>query len=187
MTLCQNADSCPRCLAQHLLQETRQNTYTPSMQTLLFFCNGPNTRSTTPGLLQLQQTMGGSHTPLQPSSRQHGAPTMCPHQAIISRAGGWAFEHGEPSSHKLHTALRCMLWVCEVFGACAGRTGIPNVAQTVWPDGRTSWLARTHPAKVRRRSMGTTQATKTRLVQVPVRSHRKLCTQLAEHTQDAPL
>ena len=58
-------------------------------------------------------------------SRQHGAPTMCPHRAIISRAGGWAFEHGEPSSHKLLTALRCMLWVCEVFGACTGRAGIP--------------------------------------------------------------
>ena len=41
------------------------NTYTSSMQTLLF-CNGPNTRSTTPGLLQLQQTMGGSHTPYNP-------------------------------------------------------------------------------------------------------------------------
>ena len=39
------------------------NTYTPSMQTLLFFfCHGPNTRSTTPGLLQLQQTMGGGVT-----------------------------------------------------------------------------------------------------------------------------
>ena len=60
-------------------------------------------------------------------SRQHGAPTMCPHRAIISRAGGWAFEHGEPSSHKLHTALRCMLWVCEVFGACTGRAGIPTL------------------------------------------------------------
>ena len=60
-------------------------------------------------------------------SRQHGAPTMCPHRAIISRAGGWAFEHGEPSSHKLHTALRCMLWVCEVFGACTGRAGIPRM------------------------------------------------------------
>ena len=27
--------------------------------------------------------------------------------------------------HKLHTALRCLLWVCEVFGACTVRTGIP--------------------------------------------------------------
>ena len=99
--------------------------YTPSMQTLLFLQWTEHTIHHPRPAAAAADHGGESHT-LQPSSRQHGAPTMCPHRAIISRAGGWAFEHGEPSSHKLHTALRCMLWVCEVFGACTGRAGIPK-------------------------------------------------------------
>ena len=101
--------------------------------------NGSNTRSTTPGLLQLQLTMGGvtphTHTTL---SRPHGA-IVCPHRAIMPRAGGWAFEHSEPTSAatvQLGNTTRAdtgsqaahgtgMLWMCEVFGACTVRAGIP--------------------------------------------------------------
>ena len=110
------------------------------------FFNGPHTRSTTPGLLQQQQTRGGVTHPTT-LSRPHGAPTMCPHRAIISRAGGWAFEHGEPSSHKLHTALRCMLRVCEVFGACTVRAGIPTLTHRACRHSFFQWTAHTihHP------------------------------------------
>ena len=104
------------------------NTYTPSTQTLLFFSMDRTHDPPPQACRSCSRPWGGVTHPTN-LSRPHGAPTMCPHRAIISRAGGQAFEHGEPSSHKLHTALGCMLWVCEVFGARTVRAGIPT-AQT---------------------------------------------------------
>ena len=125
------------CICIYIYIGKKHNTYTPSMPTLTLCQWTAHTIQHPRPAAAAADHGGGSHTP----SVGHMGPqyALAGQYQYQGRAGGLSNSVSPlllqqcslqtrlelTRAHKLHTTLRCMLWVCEVFGACTVRAGIP--------------------------------------------------------------